>query len=321
MARQNSNTASAARSSPAPTAEPGTLVRLKAAAAAIGIDEEELKKRAAAAGVKVHTVVRSGEAQAAFDLDDVWRLRVETAPQETASLESHPSGLEVSRLAARLEREAEEHRSLHAEALERTRWLEDALRAGEQAVRAEKSRQALIESQLSESVRSLSEAQRALTELRNAQAKRERELNASLDEERKTAAVSAQALEAQTRETKSAQAACAQAEGQVQSAQKAQAALKLELETARQDNERISKELTEVKALRVRLVEHEAAIVKLNATVAREQAETKSARELAKTRETEAARSAKECERLAPFEKQLAVAGAGDQPVGRRVAS
>ena len=171
-------TPSTSRSATAPASEPGTLVRLRAAAAAVGVDEQELKRRAAAAGVKIHTVVRAGEAQAAIDLDDVWRLRSDVAAPEPE--EVHASGIEVSRLASRLEKESAEHRARHAEALERSRQLEESMRAGEQTLRTEKSRQAQLESQLSESARTLAETQRSLMELRASQAAREREFKLAL---------------------------------------------------------------------------------------------------------------------------------------------
>ncbi len=306
MARPNSTAASLPRTTPQSPTEPGTLVRLKAAAAAVGVDEEELKRRAAAAGVKVHTVVRAGEAQAALDLDDVWLLRDDPGIAEQVALESHPSGIEVSRLASRLERESAEHRERHEKALERTRTLEDALRASEQALRVEKSRQAQLESQLSESARTLAETQRSLLELRGSQALREKEFKAALEEERKTSAGAAQAIESARLQAEGAARARAHAEERIEAAVSAQNALKDELSAARRDNEKLAKEIGEVKVLRARISEHETAIVKMNTTVSREQSEAKTARDLATAKEAEAARFKQECERLAPFEKKLA---------------
>ncbi|HTF90078.1 MAG TPA: hypothetical protein VK843_16810 [Planctomycetota bacterium] len=306
MARPSQTAPSASRTTPPPPTEPGTLVRLKAAAAAVGVDEEELKRRAAAAGVKVHTVVRAGEAQAALDLEDVWRLRSDVAAIDSAPAEAHPSGVEVARLASRLEREAEEHRARHAQALERSRSLEDAVRAGEQALRVEKSKQAQLESQLSESARTLAETQRSILDLRASQAAREREFKTSLEEERKTSAGAAQAIETARLQAEGSARGRAAAEERVETSLRDQATLREELTAARRDNEKLQKEIAEVKTLRARITEHEGAIVKLNATVAREQAEAKSARELASTKAAEAARSKLESERLVPFEKRVA---------------
>lgn len=304
MARPQTTQASPTRSATPPASEPGTLVRLRAAAAAVGVDEDELKRRAQAVGVKIHTLVRAGEAQAALDLNDVWRLRNDGSPAAAAEIAAdHPEGLEVSRVTSRLEREAQEYRERHEEALQRGLKLEEALRAGEQALRLEKSKQAELEAQLSESARSLAETQRALMELRAAQAAREREFRTQLDDERRTGASNSQAIEAAKLQAESAAGARVHAEKRLQEATALLSASKDDLAAARKDNERLTRELGEVKSLRARLAEAEAALAKSAAALATEQSEGKSLRERALGQQAALERLEQEVKRLGELEK------------------
>jgi chromosome segregation ATPase len=99
--------------------EPATLVRLRAAASAVGVSEDELLRRIREAGLSLHQVTRGGELTQAVDLDDVWRL-VGSAKPPPALPVVEPAVAEpiaeFASLSARIERELEEERQVRVRA-------------------------------------------------------------------------------------------------------------------------------------------------------------------------------------------------------------